>query len=208
MPTKNLKEKKCRVCNDVFTPTNGRQIRCFECIDEYNRSYRKTWVRNNPSKSLEYQKKYKKLNLETIRKKNRDYKKKWRKENPIDSLMTMRLWRKNNVDRRNQLQRIWAKKNKEYVYFMNRQRRNASKNAPGKHTLKEWKELKKTYNYTCPSCLKIEPEITLEEDHIVPISKGGTNYIQNIQPLCGNCNRKKYTTTKIYATPNISRLPS
>ena len=28
-------------------------------------------------------------------------------------------------------------------------------------------------------------------DHIVPLSRGGTNDIGNLQPMCWNCNRKK-----------------
>jgi len=60
--------------------------------------------------------------------------------------------------------------------------------------LEEWKELKKKYNYTCLMCGKKEPEIKLSIDHIIPVSEGGTNWIENIQPLCRSCNSKKGKT--------------
>ena len=59
-------------------------------------------------------------------------------------------------------------------------------------------ELKIKYKNTCPSCYKSEPEIKLTEDHIIPLSKGGNNKIENIQPLCGVCNCKKYNKIKKY----------
>jgi hypothetical protein len=61
------------------------------------------------------------------------------------------------------------------------------------HTFGEWELLKKQYGFTCPSCKGIEPNIVLTEDHIVPLSRGGTDLIENIQPLCLKCNMKKHT---------------
>ena len=35
----------------------------------------------------------------------------------------------------------------------------------------------------------------MEADHVVPLTRGGTDDIGNIQPLCGACNRKKFVDT-------------
>jgi 5-methylcytosine-specific restriction endonuclease McrA len=56
------------------------------------------------------------------------------------------------------------------------------------HTLKEWIHLKQIHAYLCAICGDREPNIVLTRDHIIPFSKGGTNLISNIQPLCGPCN--------------------
>lgn len=62
----------------------------------------------------------------------------------------------------------------------------------GKHTEKEWQEKQIQYHFRCAYCEK-KPK-RLEKDHIIPIARGGTDYIDNIVPACRQCNRRKHTT--------------
>jgi 5-methylcytosine-specific restriction endonuclease McrA len=98
-----------------------------------------------------------------------------------------------------QSSRQWRKNNYERVLSLNRKRRALKFLAVGTHTLGEWLNLKAQYNWTCPCCRIAEPKIVLTEDHIVPLSKGGSDNIENIQPLCRSCNSKKHTNIIKYA---------
>lgn len=57
-------------------------------------------------------------------------------------------------------------------------------------------------NFTCCNCgnsINAEPNLLLEIDHIVPVSKGGCTVEENLQTLCWKCNRSK--SNKIIKTP-------
>jgi len=119
------------------------------------------------------------------------YGKEWAKKNPDKKKASRRRWRVKNAEKNRQLANNWAKKNKDYVLHNAKLQKYKRRKAVGSHTLQEWKDLKKSCNYTCQGCGLKEPEIKLTEDHIIPLNKGGTNFISNIQPLCKNCNCSK-----------------
>lgn len=85
----------------------------------------------------------------------------------------------------------WLEKNPNFQMLAVIRRRARKRNAEGSFTAGEWETLKKQYGFTCPCCKKQESEIHLTVDHIIPLIKGGSNYIENIQPLCRLCNSIK-----------------
>jgi hypothetical protein len=77
-------------------------------------------------------------------------------------------------------------------------RRARLEGAGGTHTRAEWDALLARYEQ-CPLCGRRWEEIpphpgggaVITEDHIVPLSRGGGNGIENLQPLCYSCNSRK-----------------
>lgn len=64
----------------------------------------------------------------------------------------------------------------------------ASTRLLGHHTPVEWANLCAEHAYCCAHCHKFR---SLTRDHIIPLSKGGSDLIDNIQPLCRSCNSIK-----------------
>lgn len=89
-------------------------------------------------------------------------------------------------------------KHPSYKGFQSKRRKLKMRLNGGTHTFSQWQSLKESFHFTCPSCLMKEPEIKLSVDHIVPISKGGSDDIINIQPLCLTCNMRKHDKIKRY----------
>ena len=88
--------------------------------------------------------------------------------------------------------RKYVKSNPERISHLKANRYAREKGAIGSHSLVQWDALKNVFRNKCGKCYELKK---LTKDHIVPLSKGGTNYISNIQPLCRNCNSKKNNKT-------------
>ena len=66
-------------------------------------------------------------------------------------------------------------------------------------TKKLREQIKERDDFTCQMCgnsTHKEPNLLLEIDHILPISKGGSTIESNLQTLCWKCNREK--SNKLY----------
>lgn len=96
----------------------------------------------------------------------------------------------------------WRKENPRQHAIQQARRRTRKTQAGGSYTIQEWDILKVQYDYTCLCCGKREPEIQLTADHVIPVIKGGSSNIDNIQPLCKSCNSKKSSKIIDFRTKN------
>lgn len=186
---------KCRGAFDrSLLMRDGLQPYCRECRrakrresrpwlrDDYkeaNRKKSKQWRQNHPEYEKQYRKAYFEANQEKYREQNRAY----HEANRDKHREQMRAYQRNNLE----------------AFAVRSANRHARKvKAEGSFTLQEWEALKAYYGYTCLRCGRREPEIELTIDHVVPLSQGGRNSIENLQPLCRTCNLSKHTKTIDY----------
>jgi len=125
--------------------------------------------------------------VEINKEKNNNSSRKYRLENPEKRKASVHLWERANPDK------VKANNNKK-----NHVRRSKVKEL-GVYTRQEWDSLLETYNHCCLCCGSSSVKLTI--DHIVPISIGGPNTIDNLQPLCGPCNSRKGTKVIDYRVP-------
>ena len=57
-------------------------------------------------------------------------------------------------------------------------------------------EVFKRDSFKCQYCGKSAPDVVLEVDHIIPVSKGGKTVMSNLQTLCERCNIGKSNKTE------------
>lgn len=101
---------------------------------------------------------------------------------------------------RYQAHRRWVASHPEHMAHLKARRYARERNAEGRHSLGAWHKMEAIFGGRCWECGEVKP---LTKDHIIPLSAGGTDYIWNIQPLCRNCNSKKWAKLSIYEHPTL-----
>lgn len=87
--------------------------------------------------------------------------------------------------------RRYRQKHPEVVRQIRANRRARITHAEGTHTAAELTALHDRQRGKCANCAtSLKPGY--HADHIVPLARGGTNWISNIQLLCPPCNQRKH----------------
>ncbi len=79
--------------------------------------------------------------------------------------------------------------------ILENKRRALSSKAEGNFTFEMIDEILKEQNYQCIYCFCDLRKVKNHIDHILPLSRGGSNLRNNIQILCASCNIKKQART-------------
>lgn len=96
--------------------------------------------------------------------------------------------------------REWAKANPEKRALSDRVKRQR-KRAAGTLSAADWRAVLERYGSACLACGSDDPPTI---DHVIPLSKGGTNTVDNVQPLCNPCNMRKGRKTVDYRPANVA----
>lgn len=173
---------KCKSCVKSSVREN-RRIR-EQKYAEYERS------RANLPHRVEARRKYHEEHKEEIA----TYKRAWTKANSDRMASYKRAYYEQNREEVIARSKEWVENNlekvKQFKANNSRKRRAAKHESCGNFTAVEFKELCERYGNRCLSCGAAD--IALEADHVVPLTRGGSDDIDNIQPLCGACNRSKF----------------
>ena len=101
-----------------------------------------------------------------------------------------RQWRINHPEQDRMLKRRWEAAHPEATLLKVHRRRARKLDAPRNDlTLKQWQAIKAYYGQKCVYCGRKTARLT--QDHITPLSKGGSHTVSNVLPACRPCNSKK-----------------
>jgi len=142
--------------------------------------------RANKKVYIEAARKWKKANPEIVRASNAAYRNRHK-----DACNSYNIaWAKAHPENARAIGAKWAAANPDKIRSMNANRRATKRGAEGRHTAEEIKKLLARQKCHCAACKK-SIEAGYHKDRIVPLARGGSNYIRNIQLLCPKCNTKK-----------------
>ena len=124
-------------------------------------------------------------------------------------LRQRKLKRKRDPEERARAQRTYLSKQDKRTHHqaLISKRRKYVREQPGSHTGEEIIELGRRQKWKCanPVCRK-NISVGYTVDHIIAVSKGGTNDIRNIQLMCKPCNSSKAAKDPIKWAQDVGML--
>ena len=107
-----------------------------------------------------------------------------------------------DIERSRERMKRWKQEHPDAVASHCAARRALRVGSPGRHSTQEWLSTKASYHGLCVYCLGP----AAQREHVVPLSLGGDDSIENIVPACKPCNAsKKNTPLLVWLTKRAGR---
>ena len=162
-----------------------------------SRSYQARWQAENKDKCCAYSAKWRANNPDAVRR----YSRKHYLANRERLRKRLYAWRERNRDRVRAINAKWRKSHPRYlrqyqeshreiVNNLAARRRCRKAGTVGSHNSGDIKKLYRFQRGLCGYC-RVALRSKYHCDHIIPISREGTDFIENIQLLCRSCNTRK-----------------
>jgi 5-methylcytosine-specific restriction endonuclease McrA len=190
-----MQEKKCSRCPETkplteFRPDakskDGRRAECAACT----RAYMAIWREHNREKTRAYKTTWNNNNRPRLR----QYRKNVVAKNPHYGRDAARKHQAKHPEKVKARHHNHFVKNREQYgqrYRTYQARKRAATIEP--FTDKDWLLVVQASGHRCVYCGRRMKRLT--QDHVIPISRGGTHSLGNVVPACMTCNRKKGNRT-------------
>jgi len=150
---------------------------CFEC----QRENRRRWRALNPERERESRIRSLRAWAEREPERKKELARKWNAANSPANVARARKWKEANPERAREINLV-----------ADQNRRSRLMGAEGSHTTEDVEKILWRQKFKCAECgCNIRAAGSRHVDHIVPISKGGSNWPSNLQLLCVACNLRK-----------------
>jgi 5-methylcytosine-specific restriction endonuclease McrA len=200
--------KRCNKCGLEFVASNeffhkdssrkdGLALKCKACC----KVARRNWYIDNRDHAIEYSKQWAIDNYEHVLAQHRE----WNKLNPEKKKQSNANWKANNrgvyltsrqrryekdADNRRSKSKEWRDQHPEMVRIQWKTRQSRERASVGDHSPNDIRVL---YEDQCGQCAYCGIRLfdSFHVDHVIPISKGGSNWPDNLALTCEYCNLSK-----------------
>lgn len=197
-------QSRCKACQQRYETAN-RERRRELSGSEAARQRRQRYYQANKEKRAEYNKRYQEENREKVAaQRKRHYvenrerllaeaRERGRRDAERKAERS-REWREQNPERFKAACKAWSGGNPDKVRAIRYRRRARERAAKGSVEAAQLRQMYEDQDGLCAYCER-ELHGKFDADHMVPLSRGGSNNWDNIALACASCNSRKNTKT-------------